>query len=73
MTGIIMKSNDAPYFTQTSNAPYDRHRYKIICKDNSVKIVSSWEEAQTAWWNYPQYISIIEVIDEKQPKPQGFQ
>ena len=69
-----MKSTNElpPYFTQTSDAPYDRHRYKIWCKDNSVKIVSSWEEAQTAWWNFKHFINRIEVIDAKQ-QPKGFQ
>ena len=73
MTGTIMKSTNElpPYFTQTSDAPYDRHRYKIWCKDGSVKVVSSWEEAQTAWWNYHQFIKTIEVIDAKQ-QPRGF-
>ena len=60
-------------FTCTSTALYDRHYYKVWCKDNSVKILQSWDEVQTTWWNFHQYISHIEVIDEKQSKPQGFQ
>ena len=47
---------------------------KIHCTDKSVKIVESYEEVQTAWWNYKQFISHIEVIDaKKQSKPRGFQ
>ena len=69
-----MKSNDRPYFKQTSDAPYDRHWYKIHCTDKSVKIVQSYEEVQTAWWNFKQFISHVEVIDaKKQSKPRGFQ
>ncbi len=52
-------------FTCTSDAPYDRHYYKVWCKDDSVKILQSWEEVQTAWWNFKHFISHIEVIDAK--------
>ena len=41
---------------------------KIWCKDNSVKIVESYEEVQTAWWNFHFHISHIEVIDAKRTK-----
>lgn len=52
-------------FTLTSTAPYDRHRYKIWCTDDTVKIVDSYDEVLTAWWNFPQYCRIVEVIDQK--------
>ena len=69
----LIEKNDPLYFTETSNALYDRNWYKIHCTDKSVKIVESYEEVQTAWWNYKQFISHIEVIDaKKQSKPQGF-
>lgn len=70
----LIEKNDPRYFTETSNALYDRNWYKIHCTDKSVKIVESYEEVQTAWWNYKQFISHIEVIDaKKQSKPRGFQ
>ena len=70
----LIEKNDPLYFTETSNALYDRNWYKIHCTDKSVKIVESYEEVQTAWWNYKQFISHIEVIDaKKQSKPRGFQ
>jgi len=70
----LIKKDDPLYFTETSNALYDRNWYKIHCTDKSVKIVESYEEVQTAWWNYKQFISHIEVIDaKKQSKPRGFQ
>ena len=54
MTELI-SSNDPRYFAQTSDAPYDRHYYKVWCTDNSVKILQSWEEVQTAWWNFKHF------------------
>jgi len=68
MTGTTMKlieKTDPLYFTQTSDAIYDRQWYKIHCTDKSVKVVESWEEAMTAFWNYKHFISHIEVIDAK--------
>ena len=57
------------YFTETSSAPYDRHRYKVICKDNSTKVLDSWQEIQELWWNKKILIDRIEVIDR--PKSKG--
>jgi len=65
---ISQKMSEPEFFKQTSDLPYDRHWYKIWCKDNSVKIVESYEEVQTAWWNFHQHISHIEVIDAKRKK-----
>ena len=48
-------------FTCTSDAPYDRHYYKVWCKDDSVKSYNP--EEVTAWWNFKHFISHIEVID----------
>ena len=67
MTQLIERS-DPRYFTQTSDAPYDRHHYKIHyhCSDNGceTKIVESWEEVQEIWWNtISQFISHVEVLD----------
>ena len=52
------------FFTETSNAPYDRHHYKIICKDNSTEVLESWQEVQELWWNKRILIDRIEVIDK---------
>ena len=70
MTKLIAK-NDPQFFEQTSNKPYDRHHYKIVCKDQSF-VVESWDEVQEYWWirrgfNPP----VIEVID-KPKKSKGF-
>lgn len=52
-------------FKLTSEAPYNRHRYKIWCVDKTVKIVDDYEDVQKAWWNFPQYCEYVEVIDKK--------
>ena len=49
MTKLIEK--DVPrYFNQTSDVPYDRHHYKIVCQNKSF-VVESWDEVQEWWWN----------------------
>lgn len=69
----LIEKNDPRYFTQTSDAPYDRHWYKVWCIDNTVKVLHSYEEVQEVWWNFKHFISHVEVIDaRKQSKPQGF-
>ena len=63
MTNLIEKT-DSRYFSQTSEASYDRHNYKIVCKDKSF-VVESWDEVQEYWWNN-MYIQTptIEVLDK---------
>ena len=64
MTELIGK-DDSRYFSQTCNKPYDRHHYKMICKNKSV-VLESWDEVQEYWWNNialnPDMI--VEVIDK---------
>ena len=64
MTELIGK-DDPRFFGQTCNKPYDRHDYKMICKNKSV-VLSSWDEVQEYWWNNialnPDMI--VEVIDK---------
>ena len=64
MTELIGK-DDSRYFSQTCNKPYDRHHYKIVCKNKSV-VLESWEEVQEYWWNNMAFNSdmIVEVIDK---------
>ena len=71
MTELI-SSNDPRYFEQTSNEPYDRHHYKIVCQDKSF-VVQSWQEVIEYWWNRRQFAStVIEVIATPKPKSKGF-
>lgn len=62
-------------FTQTSDAPYDRHNYKVIFKGERKEIYcESWEQAQAIWfqWAGMKAIDRIEVCDIKRAKPVGF-
>ena len=73
MTKLIEK-NDPRYFSQTSNQPYDRHHYKMICKNKSI-VLESWEEVQEYWWNnyrLPAFDAVVHVIDKPKPKSKGF-
>ena len=70
MTNLIEKT-DSRYFSQTSDAPYDRHHYKIVCQDKSF-VVESWDEVQEYWWNRRGFSPpVIEVIDKPKTK-KGF-
>ena len=70
MTKLIEK-NDPRYFSETSNEPYDRHHYKIVCQDQSF-VVQSWQEVIEYWWNGRQFTPpVIEVIDKPKLK-KGF-
>ena len=70
MTNLIEKT-DPRYFSQTSDKPYDRHHYKIVCQDKSF-VVESWDEVQEYWWNRRGFIPpVIEVIDKPKTK-KGF-
>ena len=70
MTKLIERS-DPLFFEQTSNEPYDRHHYKIVCQDQSF-VVQSWQEVIEYWWNGRQFTPpVIEVIDKPKSK-KGF-
>ena len=70
MTNLIEK-NDPRYFSQTSDVPYDRHHYKIVCHNKSF-VVESWDEVQEYWWNRRGFSPpVIEVIDKPKTK-KGF-
>ena len=63
MTKLIAR-DDPQFFEQTSNKPYDRHHYKIVCKDQSF-VVESWQEVQEYWWNNMHIQTpTIEVLDK---------
>ena len=74
MTNLIEK-NDSRYFSQTSNEPYDRHHYRIVCQTKSF-VVESWEEVQEYWWNNCNSLwfeeTVIHVIDKPRKKSKGF-
>ena len=73
MTKLIEK-NDSRYFSQTSNEPYDRHHYKIVCRNKSF-VVESWNEVQEWWWNNchsPTFNAVVHVLDKPKKKPKGF-
>ena len=71
MTELIGR-DDPRFFEATDDGYYDRHHYKMVCKNKSV-VLESWEEVQEYWWNNialnPDMI--VEVID-KPKKTKGF-
>ena len=72
MTKLIEK-NDPRYFSQTSNEPYDRHHYKIVCPTKTF-VVESWDEVQDCRWNHCNMINYhrrIEVLDKPKSKKES--
>ena len=65
MTELIKRS-DPRFFEQTYDGYYDRHHYKIVCKNKSV-VLESWEDVQEYWWNNMAFNPdmIVEVLDKK--------
>ena len=62
MSYDLIKPSDPQYFTQTSDDPYDLHKYKVISKTVDEVTVDDWESAQLIWWNSKSFLSHIEVI-----------
>ena len=72
MTELISKE-DPRYFSQTSDIPYDRHHYRIVCQTKSF-VVESWDEVQEWWWNnchLPTFDAVVHVLDKPKPKKQS--
>ena len=64
MTKLI-KKNDSRWFAQTSDEPYDRHRYKVVFTGADPVIVDEWEQANSIWFQTPSlFKSHIEVLDK---------
>ena len=72
MTQLIEKT-DPRYFTVTSDEPYDRHTYKVVYHGGKEKVVDSWEEVQSIWWNSAAiyFVSHVGVMDRKKTKSKG--
>ena len=73
----LIAKEDPRYFSQTSDIPYDRHHYKIVCPTKSF-VVESWQEVQEWWWNNcrsPFFEgTVVEVLDKPKTnkKSKGF-
>ena len=58
-------------FTQTSDAPYDRHHYQICLKSGKTVFFDDWSAAHEYWWVHcqiPDYLDVIKVLDKKKLK-----
>jgi len=67
---ITPESKENNYFTKTSDGQYDRHKYKINCKDGSSVITYDYNDVIENYWHKHQLIENVEVIDIK-PKRSG--
>ena len=56
-------------FSATSDAPYNRHNYRLVLQNGQSIIYASYEEARDMWWKGSKgTFSHIEVLDRPQPK-----
>jgi hypothetical protein len=62
-------------FKVTSDAPYDRHDYEVVLKNNKKVFFNNWEDTQQYWWancQMPDFLDVIIVKDKKKVKSKGF-
>jgi len=62
-------------FTCTSDAPYDRHDYEIVLKNNKKIFFDNWTDTQAYWFNHiqiPNFLDFIIVKDKQKVKSKGF-
>ena len=62
-------------FKVTSDAPYDRHDYEVVLKNNKKVFFDNWEDTLRYWWTnaqIPDYLDVIIVKDKKKVKSKGF-
>jgi len=62
-------------FKVTSEAPYDKHNYEVVLKNNKKVFFDNWEDTQEYWWancQMPDFLDVIIVKDKKKVKSKGF-
>jgi hypothetical protein len=62
-------------FKVTSDAPYDKHDYEVVLKNNKKIFFDNWEDTQVYWyqnWQIPDFLDVIIVKDKKKVKSKGF-
>jgi hypothetical protein len=62
-------------FKVTSDAPYDKHDYEVVLKNNKKVFFDNWEDTQVYWyqnWQIPDFLDVIIVKDKKKVKSKGF-
>ena len=54
------------YFTQTSDGPYDRHKYKLIFKNRKAMVFDDYETLRKVWfeWAGSKQLHKVEVLDK---------
>ena len=69
----LIKPTDPQYFKQTSDLPYDRHKYKIVFKDGRSILLNNYDEMRGVWFEYVRNWgdAKVEVLDNN-TQPKGF-
>jgi len=53
------------WFEQTSDLPYDRHKYEVHTQSGSIHILENYMEVQALWFQQGRFLSHVEVLDLK--------
>lgn len=62
-------------FKCTSDAPYDRHNYEVVLKNDKRVFFDNWEDTQVYWYQncqIPDFLDVIIVKDKEKVKTKGF-
>jgi hypothetical protein len=61
------------YFQQTSDGPYDRHKYQIVSKTGESVVIDDYMVAQATWFEKGAFLSHIVILDkQKKKQKKGF-
>lgn len=72
MSYELILPTDQRYFSQSSDAPYDRHIYELVFTNGQSEMYPSWETVHARWFQCPkQFLSHVNVVDIKNTK-KGF-
>ena len=60
-------------FQQTSDGPYDRHKYQIFSTSGESAVVDDYMVAQATWFQKNAFLSHIVILDkQKKKQKKGF-
>ena len=61
---MARKKQKLKIFTNTSDKPYDRHKYRMVMKTGKAIVLDDYELCRNYWWQYRQFMDHIDVLDK---------
>ena len=59
-----MASQKVKTFTKTCDKDYDRHKYKMVLKNQKAIILEDYEMVRAYWWKFKEQMDHVEVMDK---------